>query len=102
MILKKNPLCEPKTKNRLKKLEKQLIQCEEKDDKYKEGVSFISAENDNLIQLDGDFLQLLVSLNNKQNPNSKNLVVNLDEGVFEAVFTHLAMDKFYKKFSESD
>lgn len=58
-------------------------------------ISFSCAENNEILPIDGDFLKMLIQLNNNNAKNSS-IILNLDENVFENVFSILSMEKYYK------
>jgi hypothetical protein len=50
------------------------------------------------LDIDFEFLKLLITMNNNSDPNY--MVINIDDKIFESVYVHLTIEKFFKNFKD--
>ncbi len=91
------PKFQPIIKKKMEKFDNSILSYKETLNKN-EGfyVSFNRANTGETLDIDFNFLKLLITMNNNSDPNY--MVVNIDDTIFESVYVHLTMEKFFKNF----
>lgn len=93
------PNYEPIIKRKKEKFENQLISYANSLNKEKDYfIRFSCVHTEEVVDIDYHFLKMLISLSNSTDSN--NLMLKLDDAVFENIYSHLIMEKFYGRYKD--